>query len=64
MVGPAPKGTKAVRYLWYSSPCSPYVGSWPPGKGQVRGHPHQAELSKGPSFVIHIGPFVIQFRAP
>ena len=26
MMGPAPKGAKAVRYLWYSSPCSPYVG--------------------------------------
>ena len=36
MVGPAPKGAKAVRYLWYSSPCSPYVGSWPPGKGPAK----------------------------
>lgn len=26
MVGPAPAGAKAVRYLWYSSPCSPYEG--------------------------------------
>jgi sialate O-acetylesterase len=25
-VGPAPAGAKAVRYLWYSSPCSPYAG--------------------------------------
>ena len=25
-VGPAPAGAKAVRYLWYSSPCSPYKG--------------------------------------
>lgn len=26
MVGPAPAGAKAVRYLWYNSPCSPYEG--------------------------------------
>jgi hypothetical protein len=25
-LGPAPAGVKAVRYLWYSSPCSPYAG--------------------------------------
>lgn len=25
-VGPAPAGAKAVRYLWYPSPCSPYQG--------------------------------------
>lgn len=24
--GPAPVSAKAVRYLWYSSPCSPYAG--------------------------------------
>ena len=26
IVGPAPAGAKAVRYLWYQSPCSPYTG--------------------------------------
>ena len=25
-IGPAPAGAKAVRYLWYASPCSPYQG--------------------------------------
>jgi hypothetical protein len=25
-VGPAPAGAKAVRYLWYPSPCSPFPG--------------------------------------
>jgi hypothetical protein len=38
-VGPAPAGARAVRYLWYPSPCSPYPGQprelMPPQPGFV-----------------------------
>ena len=60
-VGPAAAGAKAIRYLWYDSPCSPFAGPQVPYQCPVYTDVTPlGELTGEQVGMLPLGPFVLE----